>query len=92
MSDKPKDEKLEKVLKKYNRKRKKASYFGSMIDPRGFHPSQIKFYLIIVPILFVMILPILYIVFTAFKPISELYAYPPKFITFSATSTSTLHP
>lgn len=86
MSDKPKDEKLEKVLKKYNRKRKKASYFGSMIDPRGFHPSQIKFYLIIVPILFVMILPILYIVFTAFKPISELYAYPPKFITFNLTT------
>ena len=87
MSNKPKDEKLEKVLKKYNRKnRKKASYFGSMIDPKGFHPSQIKFYLIIVPILFIMILPILYIVSTAFKPISELYAYPPKFITLNLTT------
>ena len=87
MSNKPKDEKLEKVLKKYNRKnKKKASYFGSMIDPKGFHPSQIKFYIIIVPILFIMILPILYIVSTAFKPISELYAYPPKFITLNLTT------
>ena len=31
------------------------------------------------------ILPILYIVFTAFKPIGELFAYPPKFITTRPT-------
>lgn len=88
MSNQPKDEKLEKVRRKYNRKnkRKKASYFGSMIDPKGFHPSQIKFYVIMLPVLFVMILPILYIFFTAFKPISELYAYPPKFVTFNLTT------
>ena len=48
MSSSQKDEKLEKVLRKYNRNnKKKASYFGSMIDPKGFHPSQIKFYVII---------------------------------------------
>lgn len=88
MSNKPTDEKLEKVKRKYNRmnKKKKASYFGSMIDPKGFHPSQIKFYVIILPIMVIMILPIMYIVFTAFKPISELYDYPPKFITFNPTT------
>ena len=87
MSEKVADLKLEKVKRKYNKmnKRKKASYFGSMIDPKSFHPSQIKFYVIMVPILFIMILPLVYIVFTAFKPISELYAYPPKFITFNLT-------
>jgi len=31
------------------------------------------------------VLPILYIVFTAFKPIGELFAYPPKFITLRPT-------
>jgi len=31
------------------------------------------------------LLPILYIVFTAFKPIGELFAYPPKFITLRPT-------
>ena len=87
MSEKIVDAKLEKVKRKYNKmnKRKKASYFGSMIDPKSFHPSQIKFYVIMVPILFIMILPLVYIIFTAFKPISELYAYPPKFITFNLT-------
>lgn len=85
MSSQEKDVKLEKVKKKFAKKKKKASYFGSMIDPKGFHPSQIKFYCIIVPVVFIMILPLVYIVFTAFKPISELYAYPPKFITFNLT-------
>ena len=88
MSKKPTDDKLEKVKRQYARKnkKKKASYFGSMMDPKSFHPSQIKFYVIMLPIMFVMILPILYILFTAFKPISELYAYPPKFITFNVTT------
>lgn len=87
MSDKVVDTKLEKVKRKYERKnkKKKASYFGSMIDPKNFHPSQIKFYAIMIPIVFIMVLPLVYIVFTAFKPISELYAYPPKFITFNLT-------
>ncbi len=62
-------------------KRKKASYFGSMIDPQRFHPSQIKFYVILVPILILMALPIVFIINHAFKPIEELYAYPPKFFT-----------
>ena len=33
-----------------------------------------------------MILPILFIVSTAFKPIDELYAYPPKFFTTRITT------
>ena len=73
------DAKLEKVKRKFGKKRKKASYFGSMIDPKHFHPSQIKFYAIVLPLITVMVLPILYIFSTAFKPLTELYAYPPKF-------------
>ena len=73
------DAKLEKVKRKFGKKRKKASYFGSMMDPKHFHPSQIKFYAIIIPLITIMFLPILYIFSTAFKPLTELYAYPPTF-------------
>lgn len=76
------NKKLHKVKKKMEakeRRRKRPSYFGAMIDPKGFHPSQIKFYLILLPVLVFTILPILFIVSHAFKPIEELYAYPPKF-------------
>lgn len=61
------------------RRNKKSSYFGRMINPSRFHVSQIKFLLILAPIVFIMLLPIAFIVSHAFKPLDELYAYPPKF-------------
>ena len=83
---KPKIDKLE-LLKRKNAKKmkKKASYFGTMIDPKYFHKSQIKFLVILVPILLVMLLPIIFIISHAFKPIEELYAYPPKFFATRVT-------
>lgn len=60
-------------------KKKKSSYFGTMINPDHYHKSQIKFYIILVPLLLVMMLPILFIVSHAFKPLDELYQYPPRF-------------
>ncbi len=80
MSNTSKD--LEKIKKKYlkkNKKKKLFSYFGCQMDPKGFHPSQIKFFLILIPLLIIMVLPICFIVSHAFKPIEELFAYPPKF-------------
>ena len=72
---------LDKIRRKNARKMKKknASYLGTMIDPKKFHKSQIKFLVVLVPILIVMLLPIIFIISHAFKPIEELYAYPPKF-------------
>lgn len=61
------------------RRNKKSSYFGRMINPSRFHVSQIKFLLILAPIVFIMLLPIAFIISHAFKPLDELYAYPPKF-------------
>mgnify|MGYP002550869889 CR=1 FL=1 len=55
------------------------------MDPRGFSKDQIKFYLILLPVIAFMLLPILYIVFHAFKPMDELFAFPPKFITHRPT-------
>lgn len=50
-----------------------------MINPQHFHKSQIKFYIILIPILILMSLPIIFIISHAFKPLDELYAYPPRF-------------
>lgn len=55
------------------------------INPRGFHVSQIKFYIILIPLAFIMLLPIVYIFASAFKPPDELFAYPPRFLVTSPT-------
>ncbi len=49
------------------------------INPKRFHRNQIKFYVYLLPIAAVMLLPIIYNIITAFKPLDELFAYPPRF-------------
>lgn len=46
-----------------------------------FKRPQWHIYLLLAPMVLLSILPIMYIVSTAFKPIGELFAYPPKFFT-----------
>lgn len=58
---------------------------GQRISPAKFRTDQIKFYLILLPLFFIMILPLIYVTFHAFKPMDELFAYPPKFITLRPT-------
>jgi len=55
------------------------------INPQGFHVSQIKFYLFLIPLSALMLLPIIYIISSAFKPPSELFAYPPRFFVVNPT-------
>jgi len=50
-----------------------------MFNPKKFHKSQSKFHLILLPLSIFMSLPIIYIFNDAFKPFTELFAYPPKF-------------
>lgn len=50
-----------------------------------FKRPQWSIYLMLAPMVLMSLLPILYIIFTAFKPIGELFAYPPKFITLRPT-------
>lgn len=47
--------------------------------------AQWPVYLMLAPMVLMSVLPIIYIVFTAFKPIGELFAYPPRFITLRPT-------
>ncbi len=56
------------------------SYQGTKINPSRFHISQLKFYLILIPLAAFMALPILFIFSHAFKPLHELFAYPPRFL------------
>ena len=55
-----------------------ASFQGKKINPKHFHPSQIKFYLILIPFAVFMIIPIIYMFTTAFKPQEELFKFPPS--------------
>lgn len=66
-------------MKSKVKKNKRSSYFGKMINPAHFHPSQIKFIIILLPLIIVMLLPIIFIISHAFMPLDELYAYPPRF-------------
>lgn len=53
--------------------------FSTKTNPRYFHKSQLKFYFILTPIAMFMILPIIFIFSQAFKPLDELFLYPPRF-------------
>lgn len=65
--------------------RRTKANIGLKTDPVRFKPDQVKFYIVLFPIFLVMVLPLIYVIFHAFKPIDELFAYPPKFITLRPT-------
>ena len=58
---------------------------GSGVNPQKFHRSQLKIYAVLIPIAIFMILPILFIINHAFKPLDELYAFPPRFFVIKPT-------
>ena len=54
-------------------------------DPNNFNKSQIKIYAYVIPIALFTALPIIMIILNAFKPLSELNAYPPRFYVVNPT-------
>lgn len=62
-----------------------ASYVKSKLNPRGYHKQQIKYYIFLLPVVLFMLLPIIYIFTTAFKPIDELFLFPPRFLVKNPT-------
>ena len=64
----------------------KSKYRMIAINPKHFEYTQIKFYLVLLPFLLIAFLPIVYIICTAFKPLEELFAYPPRFFTSRPTA------
>jgi len=55
-----------------------AGFKGSKINPKGFERGQIKIILMILPLALFMLFPIVFIFCHSFKPMDELFAYPPK--------------
>ncbi|MDO4926003.1 MAG: carbohydrate ABC transporter permease [Turicibacter sp.] len=49
------------------------------VNPSRFDKSQMKFYIYLIPLAVFMALPIIFIFCHAFKPMDELFAFPPKF-------------
>ncbi|MFA6801799.1 MAG: carbohydrate ABC transporter permease [Acholeplasmataceae bacterium] len=62
-----------------------SSFNATKINPKKFHKSQIKFLLILIPVAIFMAMPIVYIFNHAFKPITELFEWPPRFFVKNPT-------
>ncbi len=62
-----------------------ANYFGTKMNPKHFHRSQWRFLIILIPVAIFMGLPIVYIFNHAFKPLVELFEWPPRFFVQSPT-------
>lgn len=61
------------------------AFKSSGINPQKFDVSQLKFYIFLVPFAIFMALPIIFIFNHAFKPLDELYAFPPRFFVNNPT-------
>lgn len=57
-----------------------ASFHGNKINPSRFGFGQLKFYLFLVPLGVIMILPIIFMFSQALKPLDELFLFPPTFL------------
>jgi len=55
------------------------------INPKYFSKDQIPLYLYLVPLMIFMGAPIVFIMFHAFKPLDELFAFPPRFLVYRPT-------
>lgn len=58
---------------------------GQRVNPRKFEKGQIKIILIILPLVVFMALPLIFIINHAFKPMEELFAFPPTFFVRNPT-------
>lgn len=61
------------------------AYKGKRINPQKFERGQIKIIAILLPLVIFMALPIVFIANHAFKPMDELFAFPPTFFVKNAT-------
>lgn len=68
----------------FKRKRHSGIQYSG-INPKGYHPSQLKFYIFLLPLAVFMLLPMAFIFSHAFKPPDELFAYPPRFFVINPT-------
>jgi ABC-type glycerol-3-phosphate transport system permease component len=72
-------------MRKKKLRRRFSGLRNSGINPKGFHSSQLQFYIFLLPLAIIMILPVVFIFSHAFKPPDELFAYPPRFFVTNPT-------
>lgn len=60
-------------------------YQGNKLNPTRFSRGQLPFYAVLLPLAAAYVLPIVFIFVTAFKPLSELFAFPPRFYAIRPT-------
>lgn len=61
------------------------SYQGTKINPQRVDKGQMKFFIVLIPLALFVVMPIVYIFTTAFKPLDELFAFPPRFWVYRPT-------
>ena len=61
------------------------AYKGKRINPQKFERGQIKIIILILPLVIFMAMPLVFIAKHAFKPMEELFAFPPTFFVRNAT-------
>ena len=54
-----------------------ANFQGNRINPSRFSQGQLKFHAIAFPLSIFMIIPVIYLINQAFKPLGELFRFPP---------------
>ncbi|MDP2424792.1 MAG: carbohydrate ABC transporter permease [Candidatus Izemoplasmatales bacterium] len=64
---------------------KRSKFQSTKINPKRFHPSQVRYLLFLFPLALFMLLPLVYIFNHAFKPLEELFYYPPRFFVNNPT-------
>lgn len=62
-----------------------ANFQGNRINPTRFSKGQIKFHIISLPLSVFMILPIVFVICNAFKPLGELFRFPPRIFVYNPT-------
>ncbi|MCL2604297.1 MAG: carbohydrate ABC transporter permease [Defluviitaleaceae bacterium] len=67
-------------------RRRRSKFAGTKINPTTFHRSQVKFYLILLPICVFMAVPIIFVIGQAFKSLGELFMFPPSIIPLRPTT------
>jgi ABC-type glycerol-3-phosphate transport system permease component len=61
------------------------AFKGNRINPDRFEKGQIKIIIMLLPLVLFMGLPIIFIINHAFKPMEELFAFPPRFFVLRPT-------
>ncbi len=62
-----------------------ANFQGNRINPSRFSRSQIKFHVIAFPLSVLMLLPVVFLFGQAFKPLGELFRFPPTIFVHNPT-------